>query len=651
MDPGLYELREAGDDDDEVAVIMRLQEGAAPPANARIVSTFTSGLAAGGLSADSVVTARIRRADVESVWEQVESLKAPRRLVRPSSPEDRLEPAQELELETDWGAEQAAWADGDPPDPRPVLEDGRGVLVGLCDWGFDFTHPNFRNPDGTTRLRALWDQRGGPHPTSPAPFGYGRLFTREVIDAALREPNPLAALQYSLPPAAAHATHVADIAVGNRREPGSIVGVAPRADILFVQLGSSHLRELETMGDWVDLLEALDFVRRTAGAQPCVLNLSAGQTGGPHCGTTLLERAIDSMLMQPGIALVQSVGNYADSAMHTHARIGPNQTHQIGWLIPRADRTPNELEVWYSGQDVLDVSLTSPAGQTFHATLGTRQHLEGNGTRWGNLYHRRLEPNSGQHHIDIHLYVAAPAGKWTLKLHGSQVVDGRIHAWIERDAAGRYQSRFSREQATPLYTTNTICNSFRAISVGAYDASQSGRPATRFSSRGPTADGRQKPELAAPGYRVLAARSQPARGWGGERKLCMKSGTSMAAPWVSGTVALMMQAAARPLTIHEIRSILIGTVDAPNAPSGRSSTRLGYGYLNIRGAVEAARALGRTVGTLRSLSPPESSEAAAIPTIFSEDDEHDDMFCEAGEDLCEIAFENNTFESEGESYA
>jgi subtilisin family serine protease len=181
-------------------------------------------------------------------------------------------------------------------------------------------------------------------------------------------------------------------------------------------------------------------------------------------------------------------------------------------------------------------------------------------------------------------------------LRGRDIVDGRLHAWIERDASGRYQSRFPRSQATSQYTTNTICNCFRAIAVGAHDATRRDRPPTRFSSRGPTADGRQKPELSAPGYKIRAARSLPRRGWRpGESRLCVKSGTSMAAPWVSGTVALMFAAAGRPLTIHELRRALIGSLDPHPGPPGRSSTRLGYGYLNTAAAVAAARRIGQGV--------------------------------------------------------
>ena len=184
-----------------------------------------------------------------------------------------------------------------------------------------------------------------------------------------------------------------------------------------------------------------------------------------------------------------------------------------------------------------------PTDGEFSVALNNRAQIGDGASVWGNLYHRLHEPNSGLNHIVIYLYTAAPSGRWRVVLHGREVVDGRLHAWIERDASGRYQSRFPRSQASSRYTTNTICNSFRAIAVGAYDATQPDRPPTRFSSRGPTADGRQKPEVAAPGYRIRAARSMPKGGWQGGSKLVVKSGTSMAAPWVSGTVALMMAAA------------------------------------------------------------------------------------------------------------
>ena len=591
MDPALQELYESGSKRDEVSIILRLEPNVSAPDGVRIVARF-----------GPIVTARVLRGDIPRTWDNdhVFSMKAP----RPVTPQAPFE---------DQAADESS-VFGEAANSRPSVslpEDGSGVLVGVCDWGIDFTHPNFRHPDGSTRLRMVWDQRGHGDPSAPAPYNYGRLHTREAINAALATSDPCATLGYhpqSGDPnnTGSHGTHVTDIAAGNRREPGSVVGLASGSELLFVHLAAQRLHELENLGDSISLLEGLDMIRRQAAGQSCVMHLSAGKTAGPHRGDTPVEVAVDAMLAgEPGLVLVQSVGNYADTAMHAHARIGPSQTYKLDWLIPRADRTPNELEIWYSGQDVFDVTLVAPDGQRFTAALDERNTLRGaGGEAWGNLYHRKHEPNSGMNHIDIFLYPAAPANRWQVVVYGREVFDGRFHAWIERDV-GRHQSRFSRQQASPRFTTNTICNSFRAIAVGAYDATKPERPAARFSSRGPTADGRQKPELVAPGYQILAARSLPRDGWQGERKLCVKSGTSMAAPWVSGTVALMMQAAGRPLTINEVRRLVIGSADPHQGPEGRSSSRLGYGYLNVAAAVAAARAL--------ALQPPAAAGPAAQP--------------------------------------
>lgn len=588
MDPALWELVESGSPVEEVGVLLRLAPGAAPPPNVRIVCAF-----------GDIFTARMARGDIVAVRQMpgVISLKAARPVTLPilleATDDETIDDAGDAPDESAAPSQDASAA-----SPPTLDEDGRGVVVGICDWGFDFTHANFRNADGTTRLLALWDQRGTGDPLAPQPYDYGRLLTREAINAALQEPNPCAVLGYH--PArgdptnsGSHGTHVADILAGNRREPGSQVGLASGADIVFVDLAAPNLTELSNLGDSVGLLEGLDFCRRQAAGRPCVLHLSAGKTGGPHRGNTLVEQAVDFMLQEPGIVLVQSVGNYADAAMHTHARVGPDQRYVLDWITPENDRTPNEVEIWYNGEDAFELSLTAPTGESFTTPLHNRVQLHGGLDVWGNLYHRQHEPNSGLNHIDVYLYTTAPSGRWRITLQGREIVDGRLHAWIERDATGRYQSRFPRSQASSRYTTNTICNCFRAIAVGAYDSTRPGRPPTRFSSRGPTADGRQKPELAAPGYRIRAARSLPRGGWHDEPRLVAKSGTSMAAPWVSGTVALMFAAAGRKLTIHEVRRALIGTADPHGGPAGRTSTQLGYGYLNTAAAVAAARRIGQ----------------------------------------------------------
>lgn len=580
MDPGLWELYEAGSGQDEVSVIIRLKEAGHVPHDVHIVSRF-----------GKVVTARILREDIRRIHasEDVASMKASWSL---------SDGAGQYEDITDDGQGLGSSPPFGETSRLPIPEDGSGIVLGVCDWGFDFTHENFRNLDGTTRLLALWDQSAYSD-ERPMPYGYGRVYSKEEINSALATPDPTAALGYfpskSDPRGnGAHGTHVCDIAAGNRRVPGSEVGLASGADIVFVHLARQRLRELENFGDSVRLLEGLDFVRRQAGDRPLVAHFSAGMTGGPHDGTALFEQAVDALVLErPGIALVQSCGNYAASRMHTHGRIGPDQKKVLHWMISSRDRTPNELEVWYSGKDHFDLALIAPNGERFKAALGEKIKLGFDGERRGAMYHRKAEPNSGKNHINIFLKSASPSGRYRIELRGRDVVDGRFQAWIERDSGGRNQSHFPRRQATPQYTTNTICNSFRGIAVGAVDATAVDRPVTRFSSRGPTADGRQKPELVAPGHRIRAARSLPEDGWQGEQRLTAKSGTSMAAPFVSGTVMLMMQAAGRPLSIAEVRRILIGTADPPPGLNRRSSKSLGYGYLNTVAAVDAARRIGQ----------------------------------------------------------
>lgn len=601
MDPGLWELCEAGSDEDEVSVIIRLKDEATIPPDVRVISQF-----------GKIITTRLQRGGIQRIHdsEEVASMKASWSL------------GEGVGLYDNELAESLAGSEFTHPSYETDLvsfkEDGSDVTVGICDWGFDFTHENFRNADGTTRLLTLWDQ-GAEDGEAPMPYGYGRVYTREQINHALTTPDPTSSLGYHPSKGdprgnGAHGTHVADILAGNKREPGSEVGLASASEIIFVHLATQRLRALENFGDSVRLLEGLDFVRKQAGENPLVAHFSAGKTGGSHDGTALFEQAVDALVVErPGIALVQSVGNYAASRMHSHGRIGPDQKHVLHWLISSRDRTPNELEIWYSGKDNFELALVAPNGARFVAPLGENVKLIQNGTRWGTLYHRQGEPNSGMNHVDIVLRTTSPSGRYHVELGGRDVVDGRFQAWIERDAGGRHQSHFTRKQATSEYTTNTICNSYRGIAVGAYDATATGRPATRFTSRGTTADGRVKPEVAAPGHRIRAARSLPADGWNGESRLTVKSGTSMAAPFVSGTVALMMQAAGRPLTIAEVRRVLIGTVDPLPGRSGRSHTRLGYGYLNTAAAVEAARKLGRNGSTEQQVYEEEVTFGGEAP--------------------------------------
>lgn len=80
-----------------------------------------------------------------------------------------------------------------------------------------------------------------------------------------------------------------------------------------------------------------------------------------------------------------------------------------------------------------------------------------------------------------------------------------------------------------------------------------------FSSRGPTLDGRTKPDVASPGVSITSADAGTISGY------VTFSGTSMATPFVSGTVALALQAAPG-WTTTDVRSAIEGTAQDRGAP-------------------------------------------------------------------------------------
>ena len=121
---------------------------------------------------------------------------------------------------------------------------GKGILISVIDSGIDYAHPDFCNPDKTTRLVALWDQTILADPSAgrfaPAGYSQGTLFSPEQINAALQADTFEQRME--LVPSTdvtGHGTHVAGIAAGNGRASGGLYrGVAPESSLLAVKLGS-----------------------------------------------------------------------------------------------------------------------------------------------------------------------------------------------------------------------------------------------------------------------------------------------------------------------------------------------------------------------------------------------------------------------------
>lgn len=576
MESALLELAEEGGPDDQVSVIIRLREDGAVPAPVRVIARF-------GL----IATCRIRRGDIEAVRGQVESVKRPQEYT----------PTPDIDDDAQWGGEAGGDVAFRPGDTRRSegLPTGTGVVVAHLDWGLDFAHPAFRRPDGRTRLLALWDQGARYDPAHPNRYGFGRIFTREEIDRALAAADPRAALGYrwwtSDRGSGSHGSHTLGISSGTGY-PGGVAGLAPEADLVFVDLTTRTPQGPQPLGDSTDLIEGCDFIVRTAGDRPVVINASLGRQAGQHDGATLTEKALDAMLAeQPGRAMTMSCGNYFAKAAHASITLDPGEVHAFDLDLAAGTR-PAEIDMWYKKGDVIDLTLTGPDGISAGPVRADgRADIVGPDGVVGRIHNRVNDPNNGDSQGSLFLHGNAPAGRWRFAVHGQAIGDGRLHLWIERDPAGAGRLRFVEQAVDTATTLGTICNGYRTIAVAAYDAHRSERPPGRFSSAGPTRDGRTaRPGCAAPGVQVLSARSMPRDGRDTPLSSRM-SGTSMAAPYVAGTIALMFAAAPRRLRIDETRAALFGTLETvPEA----DRTRLGAGYCDVAAAVAAARAIDTT---------------------------------------------------------
>ncbi len=494
---------------------------------------------------------------------------------------------------------------------------GQGVAVGVIDFGFDFTLDDFRNPDGSTRIAFLWDQGLRPETgeVSPARFGYGVEYDRAALDDALGSSGDAFDAIRHRPGAKSHGTHVTGTAAGNGRTSDAdfptdtFVGAAPEATLILVQPDARDAAGSFT--DSVHVAEAIAYVFEKADelGLPCVINMSLGQNGGSHDGESIVERAINRLLERPGRAMVVAAGNEHTWRGHAGGNLAQGDTRTLRWRfgggLPLAsggqlppgfgDFTPNELEIWYSSRDVFRIRIRDPLGN--ESDIVDPDNTEIHNFPSGDtafIDSERFTVLNGDARIYIELSAGndkLTEGDWEVEIESAETRDGRFDAWIERDARRGFnnfadQSFFVGTDFDGQKTLGTPATTRRGIAVANYDH-RTQTPADS-SSRGPTRNGRGKPEIAAPGTGILssaslAGRPEPGNPTATVPARTQMSGTSMAAPHVTGIVALILQQDPR-LSTEQIRKILIASA---SPPSGITPFDKAWGF----GRVDAAAAV------------------------------------------------------------
>ncbi len=510
----------------------------------------------------------------------------------------------------------------------PQAYTGKGVIVGVVDAGFDYRQPAFRSPsdDNALRISRVWEQTYAQG-TPPQDFAYGSELT-EPADILTAEGDVSSN---------SHGTHVSAIAAG--RDCGNgYGGAAPEADIVMVSMD----------GDTPDnaaISDAVAYIYAYAKEQgkPCVVNLSLGTQTGPHDGTSAFDRLCDAMQGE-GCLLVGSAGNDGASPIHAEATGGETLRTFIDFTSqPSESNTGGQVDIWGSagsgykvqvaliklstGETVIaspevDAALSEGSNVTFELTKNSKGSV---------VITSEVNPVNNKPHTLVTLNVTNVRYNHALALIVTPAdAESHVDLWADNlqvqladnDLAG-YTAGDTKKTIGELGGTGK-----RIISVGAYTTRAAYTPqggsettldetvgaVSSFSAAGPSADGRMKPDISAPGCYIVSALSSndtslssypiaQAVTW--EDHTCVwgyMQGTSMSSPLVAGTLATWLEADPT-LTPEKVRETLAATAAESDAATA-DRTHLGYGKL------DAWAGLKHVIATA-GISAPASSAATA----------------------------------------
>lgn len=419
-----------------------------------------------------------------------------------------------------------------PVQAAPYNLHGSGILVACVDSGIDYSHPDFRNPDGSTRIVSLWDQSIPGEP--PKGYFLGTEYTEEQINEALVQ-NSIAD-RYLIVPSrdfSGHGTAVMGIAAGNGRESEGILrGVADEASLVVVKLGSPLE---DSFPRTTELIQGIDYCIRLAISrnQPLALNLSFGNTYGSHEGNSLVEAYLNQAGALGRTTICVGMGNEGSSRGHTSVQLTPRTLTDVQISVGNLQTSFN-VQIWKNYVDEAAISIISPGGQIAGPLRifqePQRYRLENTELL---VYYGMPSPYSTAQEIYIDFlpenqYVNP--GIWTIRFQTGNIVDGEIDLWLPGGGVLNEDTHFYFSQ--PDRTLTIPAAAAGVISVGAYDSHL--QSYATFSGRGYTRVTNQvKPDLAAPGVRI-----QTTRAGGGYGEF---TGTSFATPFVTGSAALLME--------------------------------------------------------------------------------------------------------------
>ena len=461
---------------------------------------------------------------------------------------------------------------------------GKGVLIGVIDSGIEYANADFRQEDGATRIRFLWDQT--VEGTPPEGYRIGSEFSAEQINEALQQPNRTMRLQ-KVPSvdSSGHGTAVAGVAAGNGKNSGGRYrGTAPDAELIIVKLGNPGGVGFPRTAE---LMQAVDYIVQKAEMlqMPVSVNISFGNTYGAHNGTSLPERFLDAAAQIGRTLISVGTGNEGAEAGHTSGFVREGEETSVP-LGVQERQGAFSLQIWTDYTDVIGVTIKTPSGERvgpIREVMGTQRFLTGKTEIL--LYYGEPSPYSGLNEIFLEFLPVddyVNSGEWNIILVPEQIVTGRFEMWLPASYTLNEGTAFF--YPTEELTLTIPSTASRVLTVAAYDADTMSY--ADFSGRGRKNQNNQKPDLAAPGVNVVSVQ--------GEEGYASFTGTSFAAPFASGGAALLMEwgiTEKNDLFLYGEKAKAFLRRGARELPGYDSwpNNQLGYGALCIRDSIPETR--------------------------------------------------------------
>ena len=493
---------------------------------------------------------------------------------------------------------------------------GDDVVVGIIDGGFDYTHPAFEDANGDLRIKRVWEQQWNQNNTPPSGYNYGHELSNST-DILAFGTDAYYDSNGNLTINGSHGSHVAGIAAGSDHPTNGLYGgCAPNADLIFVSTTMMDDAMLDGIAYIFDYASSLN--------KPAAINLSIGGHYGPHDGTSLFDQALQN-LVGTGKVLIGAAGNEGSDKIHLDVAFQTIDSTYTSILF-----SPNS--------PACNVDAWSDVGSDFGVKfllwdMANTSNGPSDGTTWGfasgNMNAVTLVltgSDGGQVQVEISSEPSSPLNSkphinFELQSTTNDVFElailgqnNTVHLWNSGTAFSNQGQSFWLDGNNDYSVGEIGGTGTHMISVGAYtskEAYTNSQGATQpadfpgttgdvssFSSLGPAADGRTKPDITAPGNVLVSAINlfdpNYQQGGNGFDYIATTvgsnnwpyggmSGTSMATPMVTGIVALLFDINPN-LSFSDIKNLIQSTAITDNYTGNVPNNTWGAGKIDALGA-------------------------------------------------------------------